>query len=135
MTMRREKETYAVIKGVESGLSPLPVSTGQTPLASTTSPLKAAGGSPDTYTSPSLDVRDYSYLIGTCYADKDGLLTVRFSSDGVNWDGEDDVYDYKAGEKLTLAVFVAAANAQVEFENKDATDQSVFRLYISGKYS
>ena len=126
----REEKLYVLIDEITPGVKmPVNIDNEQAALDSTTSPLGIAG----TYeTSPGVDVQDYDSLLGTCFADQDGTLTIKFSCNDTDYDGEVE-YTYTANEKLCFDVDVCGKAAKMAFENTSGVAQTVFRLHIRGK--
>ena len=113
---RRSQETVQQLE--KSGIA----NNGAVPLAANTS-----------YTSPKIDCEHWGWLIGTCYADKDGELKAQFSEDdGENWDGEHAVIAYTAEDKKIFAFEVLGNAGRLVFTN-GAQDQTKFRLFMQLK--
>jgi len=85
-------------------------------------------GGNETYTGDSVEVGlNKDYLVGSCYADQDGIVKIQFSKDGTNWDVE-ETRDYTATEKLGFRIHLMDEYARVVFEN-GSSDQNTFRLH------
>ena len=95
-------------------------------LISTSAPLGAAG----VFTSDG-DTRFFDRITGTLFADQAGTISIKYSVDGINFDGE-QTRAYVASELLCIDTANKARFVRVTFTN-GAIAQTVFRLNLLGK--
>ena len=94
------------------------------PIVYTTSPLDAN----QSFTSDLYSTAGYGKIVGTVFADADGMLFIGQSPDGTNIDCISTFYIY-AGGTFGFVVDVVAPYFSVKYQNGN-TAQTVFRLYV-----
>lgn len=79
------------------------------------------------YTSSGVSGMHYDWIIGTCFADKDGTLYCQQTNDTTNWDGEHDSVSYTASDNKVFAFAVWAEWVRLKYTN-GGDAQGTFRL-------
>lgn len=90
---------------------------------STTTPLTDA----QQFSGVAEDVSRYSSLTVSLATDRNGVLTIKFSPDGTNWDISSS-YSYTASAGYTKTLAVAEKYTQIVFNNNSGGNQSYLRL-------
>ena len=98
------------------------------PGLSTSTPL-AGGG---LWVSNAIILGQYNSLTITCKTDQNCSLLVKCSSDGVNWDYQDDEYGFQAGIADYVVLITINKWIQLELNNVTANAQSYLRLNSYG---
>lgn len=91
--------------------------------ASTNTPLDIA----ETYTSSVIRVSQYNVVSVAIKTDQNGILTIQFSTDGINWD-QTETYTIYASIAEAYTIQIQRAYLRVTFENTGGSPETYLRL-------